>query len=97
LVTITNFKTFFHYLYIMKIEISEKQFKGILRNIKENQELTEQGETTSDATTSGGAGYPQVGKWDSGVTRGPGNQIGLTKWSDIVGSVLKRGKANPLK
>jgi hypothetical protein len=38
-----------------------------------------------------------VGKWESGVTRGPGNQIGLTKWSDIVGSVLKRGKANPLK
>lgn len=80
----------------MKIEISEKQFKGILRNIKENKEFTEQ-EDTGAGTTSGGAGYPQVGKWESGVTRGPGNQIGLTKWSDIVGSVLKRGKANPLK
>jgi hypothetical protein len=40
--------------------------------------------------------YPTVGKWESGVTRGPGNQIELTKWSDIVGSTISRGKANPL-
>jgi hypothetical protein len=80
----------------MKIEISEKQFKGILRNIKETQEFTEEEDTASAGTTTGGAGYPQVGKWDSGVTRGPGNQIGLTTWSTVVGSVLKRGKANPL-
>ena len=51
---------------------------------------------TSD-TQSGGQGYPQVGKWESGVQRGPGNQIGITKWSDVVGSKLTRGKANPLK
>lgn len=54
--------------------------------------------TSSSSTTSGGAqGYPQVGKWESGVTRGPGNQLGVTKWSDVVGVSLKRGKANPLK
>lgn len=41
--------------------------------------------------------YPEVGKWESGVTRGPANQIAVTKWSDTVGSSLTRGKANPLK
>jgi len=30
------------------------------------------------------------------VTRGPDNQIGVTKWSDVVGSKITRGKANPL-
>jgi hypothetical protein len=46
---------------------------------------------------SGGQGYPEVGKWESGITRGPSNQIGITKWSDVVGSKLTRGKSNPLK
>jgi len=68
-------------------------------------EFTEQESTQPSSTSSSGAsskqsgaeGYPEVGKWESGVTRGPANQIGNTKWSDIVGSTLKRGKANPLK
>jgi hypothetical protein len=53
-----------------------------------------------DAAPSGGGGggakpaYPTVTKWESGVTRGPANQIGLTKWSEIV--KLNRGKANTL-
>ena len=46
---------------------------------------------------SGGQGYPEVGKWESGVERGAGNQVGVTKWSDVVGSKLVRGKGNPLK
>lgn len=50
---------------------------------------------TSTTTTSDNPGYPEVGKWESGVTRGPANQIGNTKWADIV--QIKRGKANPLK
>lgn len=81
--------------------INEKQLKLILST--ENQEIEEQEEVaskpspgTSD-TQAGGQGYPEVGKWESGVTRGPGNQIGVTKWADIVGANLKRGKANPLK
>ncbi len=88
----------------MKIEVSEKQFNRIIKNITENQEVSEQGETSNpepQAGTSsqqaGGQGYPEVGKWESGVTRGPANQVGITKWSDVVGSVLKRGKSNPLK
>lgn len=88
----------------MKIVISEKQIKNIINNITKKSEFNEQ-EDTVDSTPetgtssqqSGGQGYPSVGKWESGVTRGPSNQIGNTKWSDIVGSTLKRGKANPLK
>ena len=81
--------------------INEKQLKLILST--ENQELDEQGDVASEpsagtsSTQSGGQGYPEVGKWESGVERGPANQIGVTKWADIVGANLKRGKANPLK
>ena len=60
---------------------------------KKNGELEEQ-----DAPAAGGGGkfppYPTVTKWDSGATRGPANQIGLTKWRDTV--KVTRGKANPL-
>ena len=49
----------------------------------------------SSASPSGGSQkYPAVTKWESGVARGPANQIGNTKWSDIV--KLNRGKANPI-
>ncbi len=89
----------------MKIEVSEKQFDRILKNITETQEVSEQDSATpspeptagTSSTQSGGQGYPSVGKWESGVTRGPANQIGITKWADVVGANLKRGKANPLK
>ena len=54
-----------------------------------------------DAPAGGDAGgddtkrdYPTVTKWESGVTRGPANQIGLVKWADIV--KINRGKANTL-
>lgn len=53
-----------------------------------------------DAPAGGAAGggeaaaYPTVTKWESGVTRGPANQIGNTKWSDIV--KITRGKSNPI-
>lgn len=85
----------------MRMVINEKQLKLILST--ENQELDEQGDVASEpsagtsSTQSGGQGYPEVGKWESGVERGPANQIGVTKWADIVGANLKRGKANPLK
>jgi len=88
----------------MKIGLSEKQYKTILTYVSENQEVTEDEEVPSaepeagtSSTQSGGQGYPEVGKWESGVTRGPANQVGVTKWSDIVGSTLKRDKANQLK
>lgn len=87
----------------MKLIISEKQFKLILSQHSENQEFTEQSDPADAAPTTGTSsagdktGYPEVGKWESGVNRGPANQIGVTKWSDVVGSTLKRSKANPLK
>jgi hypothetical protein len=56
------------------------------------------GEQDAEAGWAGGGGakpkYPTVTKWESGVTRGPANQIGLTKWRDIV--KINRGKANTL-
>jgi hypothetical protein len=88
----------------MKIEVSEEQFQRILKSVTENQEVSEQEGTPNpepqsgtSSQQSGGQGYPTVNKWESGVTRGPANQIGTTKWADIVGASLKRGKANQLK
>ena len=89
----------------MKILISEKQYDLLLGHGRKLQDIDEEGEVDPAAaqpksgTGSSGdkQGYPEVGKWESGVTRGPANQTGVTKWSDIVGSTLKRGKSNPLK
>jgi hypothetical protein len=87
----------------MKLQVSEEQFKKIISNLN-NEEMTEQESPVSpepaagtSSTQSGGTGYPEVGKWETGITRGPANQVGVTKWSDIVGANLKRGKSNPLK
>ena len=88
----------------MELLINERQLKVILSQEVSEEEMEEQTdpaaaqpEKGTSSTQSGGQGYPEVGKWESGVTRGPSNQIGVTKWADIVGSVLKRGKSNPLK
>jgi len=87
----------------MKFIVTEKQLKAIISSKNEVLEQSDPNAPSPEptagtsATQSGGSGYPEVGKWESGVTRGPANQIGVTKWSDIVGSSLKRGKANPLK
>jgi hypothetical protein len=86
----------------MKLGLTEKQYISLLSLVVET-ELSEQPEpppSEPEAGTSdqqgGGQGYPNVTKWESGVERGPANQIGVTKWSDVVGSKLQRGKANPL-
>lgn len=96
-----NIRHFFLYLYIMKVQINEKQFNKLIsknkKEISEEDAVAATPAAGTSSTQSGGQGYPQVGKWESGVTRGPANQITVTKWSDIVGSVLKRGKSNPLK
>jgi len=81
----------------MKIVISEKQYKLLIGDVEE-QSVTGAGASTAGTGSTGAKqGYPEVGKWESGVTRGPANQVGVTKWSDVVGNTLKRGKANPLK
>lgn len=59
-----------------------------------SSELGEQDAAASTGGATGGKGYPTVTKWESGVTRGPANQIGVTKWKDII--KINRGKANTL-
>lgn len=82
----------------MRIVISEKQYKLLVGDIDEQPtDPSAAAPSAGTGTTGSKQGYPEVGKWESGVTRGPANQVGVTKWSDVVGSLIKRGKANPLK
>jgi hypothetical protein len=70
----------------------------IMRGINSHDsEIGEQDAAAGGASTGGGGTkppYPTVTKWETGVVRGPANQIALSKWSDIV--KLNRGKANTL-
>lgn len=85
----------------MNLVITEKQLKEIVKLNTVNQQVSEQSAADSDSepkpgTSSDGEKKTGATKWESGVSRGPANQIGITKWSDVVGASLKRGKANPL-
>lgn len=78
----------------MKIVVTERQLKYITSKnmeIGEQEDGTDAGTDTPESSTTAGAK-----KWESGVTRGPANQIGVTKWSETVGQSISRGKANPL-
>jgi hypothetical protein len=61
-----------------------------------DSELGEQDAAAGGSSSGGGAkpAYPTVTKWETGLTRGPANQIALSKWRDVV--KLNRGKANTL-
>ena len=63
-----------------------------------DSELGEQDAAAGGGTSTGGGGakppYPTVTKWETGLTRGPANQVTLSKWADIV--KMNRGKANTL-
>lgn len=67
-------------------------------NSTNDTELYEQDAAASAGGDSSGGDtkpdYPTVTKWESGVTRGPANQIAVVKWADIV--KITRGKANTL-
>jgi hypothetical protein len=72
---------------------------SLMKSFTPSSDKEEMGEQDAAVPASGGGGakpaYPTVTKWESGVARtGPANQIGLTKWSEIV--KLTRGKANTL-
>jgi hypothetical protein len=72
---------------------------SLMKSYTPSSDKEEMGEQDAAAPAAGGGGakpaYPTVTKWESGVARtGPANQIGLTKWSEIV--KLTRGKANTL-
>jgi hypothetical protein len=54
----------------------------------------ELGEQESSSTDSGGGGKGAGRKWETGLTRGPANMLGIKgeKW----GTGLTRGHANPV-
>jgi hypothetical protein len=81
----------------MKLVISEKQLNELVTRLNLNKEITEQGEgegAPEAGTSSDGEQKTGATKWESGVTRGPANQIGVTKWADSY--KITRGRANPL-
>jgi hypothetical protein len=81
----------------MKLVISEKQLKGIITHLNSNQDLSEEGEgegAPESGTSSDGDVKTGASKWESGVTRGLANQIGVTKWADSY--KITRGRSNPL-
>lgn len=82
----------------MQLVITEKQLRRLSSQITAIQSVSEEDAATAPTpgTSSDGQNKTGASKWETGVTRGPANQIGVTKWSDVVGSSLKRGKANPL-
>ncbi len=62
-------------------------------------DLIEQDAAPAGGDTGGDGGvkpdYPTVTKWETGIVRGPANQIAANvKWADIV--KINRGKANTL-
>jgi hypothetical protein len=104
------FFSFLHYLYLQRYElfsyikiiiIMGTDIDYIISLMKEftpkatTDELGEQEDTTTTSDTGGEKpDYPTITKWETGVVRGPANQIGNTKWSDSVKPV--RGKGNTL-
>jgi hypothetical protein len=80
----------------MKLVISERQLNKIITQLNLNKEITEEGgEGAPEAgTSSDGEQKTGASKWESGVTRGPANQIAVTKWADSY--KITRGRANPL-
>lgn len=72
---------------------------NLMKKYTTTESKGEVGEQDAAGGADGGGGgtsseYPTVTKWESGATRGPANQIGLTKWKDTV--KINRGKANTL-
>jgi hypothetical protein len=70
----------------MRLIITEKQLKKIISKETDNQEIGEQ-EDPAAAQPSAGTSATQSG--------GQGYPE-VSKWSDIVGSKLARGPANPI-
>lgn len=76
----------------MKIIITEKQLKKIIK-----KELSETGDSEAaptSGTSSDGEVKTNASKWESGITRGPANQLGNTKWVDSY--TITRGPGNQL-
>ena len=59
-------------------------------NTEVDGELGEQDDTAGSTAPSS----PAMNKWETGLTRGPANQLSVTKWSDLYQP--QRDKGNPL-
>jgi hypothetical protein len=81
----------------MELLLTKKQILSLLEQDATADPAAQAPTAGTSDKQAGGQGYPEVGKWESGIERGPANQVGVTKWADVVGSKLKRGKANTLK
>ena len=81
----------------MELFLTKKQILSLLEQDAGADPTAQAPTAGTSSKQAGGQGYPEVGKWESGLERGPANQVGVTKWADIVGDKLKRGKANQLK
>ena len=79
----------------MKINIRKilQELESKETELGEQEIGVEGGGVESGVSSSGGKG---ASKWESGVSRGPGNPAGgMTHWIDTYS--LTRGKGNPLK
>ncbi len=86
----------------MIVQLTQEELISLIERIIEKcsshpeLELDEQDDGGGAGTSSAGegAGTASMGKWESGLTRGAANQLGVTKWSDSYQP--SRGKGNPL-
>jgi hypothetical protein len=86
----------------MIVQLTQKELIDLIELIVQKckdepeVELDEQDDGGGTGTSSAGegAGTASMGKWESGLTRGPANQLAATKWSDSYQPA--RGKGNPL-
>jgi hypothetical protein len=75
-------------LELMERKSSKKKIKK--KSDEEEIEMKEEGEAAGGSGPS--SGYPTVTKWETGLTRGPGNPVGNAIRQDKT----NRGKANRL-
>lgn len=66
----------------------DTEWDDVLDDEEVDGEIDEQDDGESTSTSS------PMNKWETGLTRGPANQLGVTKWSDSYQP--SRGKGNPL-
>ena len=95
----------------MELCLTQKQFDYIVKEaVKQRVKVSEEDVVTPDPTTdtttasatptAGATGdssssYPEVTKWESGLTRGVANTVDpKSKWSSLY--TIKRGKGNTL-
>lgn len=82
--------------YLEKVKNGEKIKDCITVKPDNDEELGEQDDGTETGTSSAGegAGTASMTAWESGVSRGAANPIGVGKWSETYG--ITRGKSNPV-